>query len=99
MTHDQRVLYSKKIAEFLFYGPIHMWNFMRNCSGCFEAATADCTISMISPQKVTFLYLDVCVKEIDLCRTNSCYADESLRKMTIGFGSIWNFIRFYTFWV
>ena len=69
-----------------------MWYFMRNCSGCFETKTADCIILMISPKKVTFLYLDVCVKEIDLCRTNSCYADEILHKMTIGFGSMWNFI-------
>ena len=65
---------------------------MRNCSGCFETTTVDCIILMISPKKVTFLYLDVCVKEIDLCRIKSCYADESLRKMTIGFGSMWNFI-------
>ena len=43
-----------------------MWNFMRNCSGCFEATTTDRIILMISPKKVIFLYWDVCVKEIDL---------------------------------
>ena len=43
-----------------------MQYFMRNYSGCFETTTADCTILMISPKKVIFLYWDVCVKEIDL---------------------------------
>ena len=61
---------------------------MRNCSGYLDTTNADCFILMISPKKVTFLYLDVCIKAIDLC----CYTDESLRKMTIGFGSMRNFI-------